>query len=138
MIETRILFGRHIMIVDPAMNNSSQFGAQHQNVAGGGSVRWCGRSGQLCAVLDRQGEATHSPAPPMAADLVIRNGRIVDGTGAPSYIGDVAVVDGKISAVGPKLDVTGAQEIDATGKIVAPAWCVPCVCAVLMRLPMNG
>lgn len=70
----------------------------------------------------------------MAADLVIRNGRIVDGTGAPSYIGDIAVVDGKISAVGPKLDVTGAQEIDATGKIVAPAWCVLCICAVLMRL----
>ena len=58
----------------------------------------------------------------MAADLVIRNGRIVDGTGAPSYIGDVAIVDGKISAVGPKLDVTAEQEIDATGKIVAPAW----------------
>ena len=62
----------------------------------------------------------------MAADLVIRNGRVVDGTGAPSFIGDVAVVDGKISAVGPNLEIQAEKEIDATGKIVAPAWCVPC------------
>ena len=46
----------------------------------------------------------------------------VDGTGAPSFIGDVAISGGKISAVGAKLDVTAAEEIDATGKIVAPAW----------------
>ena len=46
----------------------------------------------------------------------------VDGTGAPSFIGDVAISGGKISAVGAKLDVTAPEEIDATGKIVAPAW----------------
>ena len=34
-------------------------------------------------------------------DLLIRNGRIVDGTGSPWYSGDVAIRDGRIVAVGP-------------------------------------
>ena len=33
-------------------------------------------------------------------DLVIRNGKIVDGTGKPSFIGDVAIDGGKITSVG--------------------------------------
>jgi N-acyl-D-aspartate/D-glutamate deacylase len=56
-----------------------------------------------------------------AYDLIIRNGTIVDGTGAPRYSGDIAVKDGLIAAVG---NVRGdaAEEIDATGRIVAPGW----------------
>ena len=56
-----------------------------------------------------------------AYDLIIRNGIVVDGTGAPRFAGDVAVKDGLIAAVGA---VTGdaAEEIDAAGKIVAPGW----------------
>ena len=56
-----------------------------------------------------------------AYDLVIRNGTIVDGSGAPRFTGDVAVKDGLIAAVG-RVQGKGAQEIDADGKIVAPGW----------------
>jgi N-acyl-D-aspartate/D-glutamate deacylase len=33
-------------------------------------------------------------------DLIIQNGKIVDGTGKPAFIGDIAIKDGKISAIG--------------------------------------
>lgn len=54
-------------------------------------------------------------------DLIIRNGSIIDGTGAPSYVGDVAVRDGRIEAVG---EVSGDadNEVDATGMVVAPGF----------------
>jgi len=54
-------------------------------------------------------------------DLVIRNGTVVDGSGAPSVRGDVAIVDGKIAAVGA-VDGTGREEIDADGLVVAPGF----------------
>ncbi len=54
-------------------------------------------------------------------DLIVRNGTIVDGTGAPSFIGDVAVKGGLIAAVGT-VHGDAAQEIDATGKVVAPGF----------------
>lgn len=56
----------------------------------------------------------------MKCDLVIRNGTIVDGTGAPRFVGDIAVVDGRIQRVGDVGDVVGVEEIDASGLIVAP------------------
>ena len=52
-------------------------------------------------------------------DLVIRGGRVVDGTRMPSYIGDVAVNNGKIAATGTILG-KGRREIDARGLVVAP------------------
>jgi len=54
-------------------------------------------------------------------DLVIRNGKIVDGTGQPSFIGDVAIDGGKITSVGPKAGA-GRREIDATGLLVTPGF----------------
>lgn len=56
-----------------------------------------------------------------AYDLIIRNGTIVDGTGAPRFNGDVAVKNGLIAAIGT-VRGDAAQEIDATGRIVAPGW----------------
>jgi N-acyl-D-amino-acid deacylase len=56
----------------------------------------------------------------MAHELVIRGGTIVDGTGADRLTGDVAVDDGRISAVGGRLE--GDRTIDADGAIVAPGW----------------
>jgi N-acyl-D-aspartate/D-glutamate deacylase len=54
-------------------------------------------------------------------DLVIRNGTVIDGSGAPRRVADVAVQDGKIAAVGPKLGA-GRREIDAAGLVVAPGF----------------
>ena len=56
----------------------------------------------------------------MAHDLVIRGGTIVDGTGAERFSGDVAVDDGRIAAVGGRLD--GDRVIDADGAVVTPGW----------------
>ncbi len=55
------------------------------------------------------------------ADLVIRGGLVVDGTGAPGRVADVAVTDGRISAVGPVAE-SGGWEIDATGQVVCPGF----------------
>lgn len=54
-------------------------------------------------------------------DLVIRNGRVFDGTGAPGREADIAVDDGVISFVG-EVTGTGREEIDATGRIVTPGF----------------
>ena len=56
----------------------------------------------------------------MPADLVIRGGTVVDGTGDPGRVADVAVTDGRIEEIGP--DLHGARELDATGCIVAPGF----------------
>jgi len=53
--------------------------------------------------------------------VLIRHGRIVDGTGAPWYFGDIAIRDGKITAIG-KLDVPAKRVLDASGMVVAPGF----------------
>ncbi len=57
----------------------------------------------------------------MAPQLVIRNGTIVDGTGAEPYQADLAVTDGRISAIGGTIP-KGAQEIDARDRLVTPGF----------------
>ena len=52
-------------------------------------------------------------------DYVIRNGLVVDGTGAPGRRADVGIRDGKIVTVG-QVDEAGATELDAEGLVVAP------------------
>jgi len=47
-------------------------------------------------------------------DLVIRNGRIIDGTGRPGFVGDLALKNGTIVSVGGKAG-PGRREIDASG-----------------------
>lgn len=54
-------------------------------------------------------------------DTVIRGGTVVDGTGAPAREADVALLGGKIAAVGPNLG-PGREEIDARGRVVTPGW----------------
>jgi len=54
-------------------------------------------------------------------DLVIRNARIVDGSGRPAFDGDVAVDGDRIVAVGV-VDGEGRREIDAAGHLVTPGW----------------
>jgi N-acyl-D-amino-acid deacylase len=55
-------------------------------------------------------------------DLIIRNGQVVDGTGAPRIDVDIAVASGKIAAIGHSLEATATKEIDATGMIVTPGF----------------
>jgi N-acyl-D-amino-acid deacylase len=57
----------------------------------------------------------------MAYDLLIRNGRIVDGSGMPAFRGDVAVKDGKIVEIG-KLSGPATRVVDADGMVVAPGF----------------
>ncbi|MGE0822046.1 MAG: amidohydrolase family protein [Candidatus Binatia bacterium] len=54
-------------------------------------------------------------------DIVIRGGQIVDGTGKPTFTGDVAITNGRIAAVGSNLG-SAKKAIDAGGLIVTPAW----------------
>ncbi len=57
----------------------------------------------------------------MTHELIIRNGTLVDGTGAPPVPADLAVDDGMISAVG-RVDGTAREEIDARGLLVTPGF----------------
>jgi N-acyl-D-aspartate/D-glutamate deacylase len=56
----------------------------------------------------------------MAADLVIKGGTVVDGTGAPGRRADVAVTEGRVSAIGRDLD--GERVLDAGEHVVAPGF----------------
>jgi len=55
-------------------------------------------------------------------DILIRNGRIVDGTGAPWFRGDVGVRKGRIVRIGRLANATGKRTLDASGLIVAPGF----------------
>jgi N-acyl-D-aspartate/D-glutamate deacylase len=57
----------------------------------------------------------------MAYDLVVRNGTVIDGTGAPRRQADIGVVDGRIAAIG-RIAERGTTEVDADGYIVAPGF----------------
>src|SRR5271170_133659 len=60
----------------------------------------------------------------MSYDLLIRNGTVVDGTGAPRYRADVAIADGRIAEIGKVTD--GARKIiDASDLIVSPGFVDP-------------
>ena len=56
----------------------------------------------------------------MEYDLIVRGGMLVDGTGLPRRRVDVGVKDGRIARIARLDDATAREEIDATGRIVAP------------------
>src|SRR5216683_3185754 len=58
----------------------------------------------------------------MAYDLLIKNGRVVDGSGEPAFQADVAVQDGKIVGVGKSNGAAAKRTIDAAGRVVAPGF----------------
>ncbi len=67
------------------------------------------------------GEFEEGKGVAMAYDLLIKNGRIVDGSGMPAFRGDVGVKDGKIAEIG-KLGGPAARTVDAEGRVVAPGF----------------
>ena len=74
---------------------------------------------RACAVP--VGQPDGGPVVAMPHDLVIRSGRVVDGTGAEARTADVAIDDGVITAVG-KVDGRGRREVDADGALVTPGY----------------
>jgi N-acyl-D-amino-acid deacylase len=58
----------------------------------------------------------------MRADILIKNGKILDGTGQPGYMADLAIIGNRITAVGGLTEVEAAKVLDASGKIVAPGF----------------
>jgi N-acyl-D-amino-acid deacylase len=64
----------------------------------------------------------HGQRPQAPFDVLIRNGRIVDGTGAPWFRGDLAITGDRIVAVGPPASATAPITIDATDMVVAPGF----------------
>ena len=65
--------------------------------------------------------APSTPAPAAGYDLVIRNGRVLDGAGNPWIRADVAIKDGRFAKIG-RVPERGVREIDAAGKFVSPGW----------------
>src|SRR5260221_12615965 len=79
------------------------------------SLRLGGAGGAIAALVAAQ-------APPPRYDVVITNGRIVDGTGAPWYRGDVAIAGDRIVAVGVTSDRGAAPTVDASNLVIAPGF----------------
>ena len=63
-----------------------------------------------------------SCASPVEHDLIIRNGTLIDGTGSPAYMGDVAVDGDRITAIGDLGTAVGTTEVDVNGLVVAPGF----------------
>ena len=78
------------------------------------------RSGGLAALLGLLLTAT--PAVAQDYDVLIRNGRVLDGTGNPWFYADVAIRGDRIAAVGDLGDATARRVIDATGLYVTPGF----------------
>jgi dihydroorotase/N-acyl-D-amino-acid deacylase len=71
----------------------------------------------LCLVCASSASANDAPY-----DQLITGGRVVDGTGAPWFMADVAVRDGRIAAVGHLTGHAAKRRLDATGLVVAPGF----------------
>src|SRR5581483_8650253 len=69
-----------------------------------------------------EGRQEKRGADKMALDVIIRNGRVVDGSGAPWVRADVGIEGERIAAIGDLRHAQAAREIDAGGKIVAPGF----------------
>lgn len=75
----------------------------------------------LAAFMSAALGATPSTAQDRRYDVVIRNGRVVDGSGAPWYLADIGVCSGRIVHIG-RIESPATRVIDAAGLIVAPGF----------------
>src|SRR5262245_54788601 len=78
---------------------------------------WVGLVALCCAAIARPLTGQER-----AYDLLIRGGRIIDGSGNPWFAGDVAVKGGKIVAAGRVPPGKATREIDAAGLVIAPGF----------------
>ena len=58
----------------------------------------------------------------MSGAIVIRGGHVIDGTGAAGIETDIAISGGRITEIGPNIAASGAEVIDASGKVVSPGF----------------
>ena len=72
------------------------------------------------AVLLKPDSALQAQAQPYG--LIIRNARIIDGTGSPWYRGEIGVRGDTIATMAPSIPGNAAQVIDARGQIVSPGF----------------
>ena len=72
------------------------------------------------AIVSATGTSRAQTAP--AFDLIIRDGRVVDGTGQPGRSASVGIRDGRIAAIGTLAGATARQTLDARGLVVAPGF----------------
>jgi N-acyl-D-amino-acid deacylase len=80
-------------------------------------------SGLAGAVVIAVAVSVHAQAPAAQVfDVLIRNGRVLDGTGNPWVPADIGVRDGRIVAVGRLTGAKATRVIDATGKYIAPGF----------------
>lgn len=70
-------------------------------------------------------EPVADAASPLQADALIRGGTLYDGSNAPPVIADIAIRDDRIVYVGPPSDIVADRTIDATGMIVTPGFIDP-------------
>jgi dihydroorotase/N-acyl-D-amino-acid deacylase len=74
------------------------------------------------AAYDSPFSSTAAESPAAAYDTIIRNGRIIDGSGNPWVSGDVAIRGDRIAAIGNLGDAKAKKTIDAAGLVVAPGF----------------
>jgi N-acyl-D-amino-acid deacylase len=70
-------------------------------------------------------QPTSSQPAPIEYDIIIRNGRVVDGSGRPGFRADIAISGDRIVRISRNFDLKGAKtkrEIDARGQVVAPGF----------------
>jgi N-acyl-D-amino-acid deacylase len=75
----------------------------------------------ICAVQHARSQSAPAAAETPVYDIVIRNGRILDGEGNPWVAADLAISDGRFVKIG-RIQGRGVREIDAHGDYVSPGW----------------
>ena len=75
----------------------------------------------IIAAITSISTVAFAQTPATTYDVVIRNGRMLDGAGNPWILADVAIKDGRFAKIG-YITERGSTEIDATGKYVSPGW----------------
>jgi len=74
----------------------------------------------FCLLYCSLGSANEQPA--LKCDLLIQNGRVVDGSGNPWFYADIAIKDGRITAIGKLLPHVSTYTIEAKGLVIAPGF----------------
>src|SRR5262245_36950420 len=82
----------------------------------------CALVGAACSPSPSPAPAAPAPPTPPPFDLVILNGRVVDGTGAPWFRGDLGIIGDRIEAIGQLSEAPAKARIDAANFVVAPGF----------------